>query len=158
MLHTIQEAMQLTGLTRKSLYNHMDSGRVSYSVEPDGRRYFQTAELERAYGRLKSSTHTTVKEILQPYTPPALPVELAQIIEDAVHRATAPLVAEIAELRATLMRIEWEPGGDTPATAPATPQPDQVSAASQSPVADRTGQSDHAPAVQSFADLLSIWE
>lgn len=152
MLHTIQEAMQLTGLTRKSLYNHMGSGRVSYSVEPDGRRYFQTAELERAYGRLNHITHPTVEEVLHSYTPPALPVELAQIIEDAVHRATAPLVAEIAELRATLMRLEYKP--DTPTT----PQPDQPSAASQAPVEDRTGQSDHAPAVRSFADLLSSFE
>jgi DNA-binding transcriptional MerR regulator len=123
MLHTIQEAMKLTGVSRRTLYNHSDGGRVSYSVGHDGRRYFETAELERVYGKLTTVAHSDAQQLAQSFTPPPATGELAKLIEDAVHRATAPLVAEIAELRETLMRIEHKP--DAP--APATPAPGQPS-------------------------------
>lgn len=127
--------MKLTGLTRKSLYNHMTSGRVSYSVGPDRRRYFETAELERAYGKLKAVTHSGSSEIIQSGSLTTGDTgELAKLIEAAVERATAPLVEQIAELHAILRRIEHKP--DTPA-APAISPADPPKAAS------------------SFADLLA---
>ena len=145
MLHTIQDAMTLTGLTRKSLYNHMDAGRVSYSIGADGRRYFETSELERAYGKLTTVIQITQppgRENTQPYTPAPESGELAKLIEDAVQRATAPLVAEIAELRATLMRIEHKPD------APAAPAPGIDQVQQPTPPASKVKP-------QSFADLLS---
>lgn len=55
MLHTIQEAVKLTGKSRRTIYDHCTQGRVSYSVGDDGRRYFETSELIRAYGPLRGS-------------------------------------------------------------------------------------------------------
>ena len=52
MLHTIQEAIALTGKSRRTLYNHCDQGRLSYSLGHDERRYFETSELIRVYGNL----------------------------------------------------------------------------------------------------------
>lgn len=140
MLHTVQEAMQLTGLSRKSLYNHMTSGRTTYSVGPDGRRYFDTAELERSYGKLQVVTHPSEQGFTQTGTEPFEPAELAKMIEDAVHRVTAPLVAEIAELRAALMRIEHKPEHQGVESAPADPPAPAPLPASKP---------------ESFADLLS---
>lgn len=163
MLHTIQEAIILAGVSRRTLYNHSDAGRVAYSVGNDGRRYYETAELERAYGKLAVVAHSPAHENAQTFTPPADASELARMIEDVVARATAPLVAQlvaqvaqIADLRETLMRIEHKP--DAPATAPAALQPDPQSASIPTPVATGNGQSDHSPSVSSFADLLSSFE
>lgn len=156
MLHTIQEAMKLAGVSRRTLYNHMDSGRVSATPGVDGRRYLETSELERAYGKLKPVAHPDAQQSAHSFTPPSDNGELAKLIEDSVQRATAPLVAEIAELRATLMRIEHKP--DTPATAPAAPQADPPTVPTPAPVATGSQQHSHSPAVASFADLLSNWE
>lgn len=147
MLHTIQEAMKLTGVSRRTLYNHSDAGRISYTVGADGRRKFETAELERVYGRL---AQVDAHQSAHSFTPPASTNdELAKVIEDAVQRATAPLVAEIAELRATLMRIEHKPAAVTAAEPPTT---------TPTPVVTGSQQPSHSPAVQSFADLLSSWQ
>lgn len=163
MLHTIQEAMKLTGVSRRTLYNHSDAGRVSYSVGQDGRRYFETAELERVYGKLATVAHPAAQPNAHSFTPAPSTTELAKLIEDAVQRATAPLVEEIAELRATLMRIEHKPAAPT---APGTPEvaetapaaPVAPAALDQASVSGRTGQSAHAPSIRTFGDLLSSWE
>jgi len=149
MLHTIQEAMALTGVSRRTLYNHSDAGRVAYSVGNDGRRYYETAELERAYGKLAVVAHSPAHENAQSFTPPSDASELAQMIEEAVKRATAPLVAQIADLRETLMRIEHKP--DTPEPG----QPGQQAVDRATPEVNRAH---HSPSVSSFADLLSSFE
>lgn len=156
MLHTIQEAMKLTGVSRRTLYNHSDAGRVSYSVGHDGRRYFETAELERVYGKLATITHLDAQPDAHSFTPSPSAAELAKLIEDAVQRATAPLVDEIAELRATLMRIEHKP--ETPITAQAETQTIAPTVADQASVPNGKSQSDHSPSVRTFGDLLSNWE
>jgi len=146
MLHTIQEAMALTGVSRRTLYNHSDAGRVAYSVGNDGRRYYETAELERAYGKLAVVAHSPTHENAQSFTPPSDASELAQMIEEAVKRATAPLVAQIADLRETLMRIEHKPD---------TPEPGQQAVDRATPEVNRAH---HSPSISSFADLLSSFE
>jgi len=151
MLHTIQDAMTLTGVSRRTLYNHADAGRVSYSVGNDGRRYFETAELERVYGKLATVAHVDAQPDAQSFTPVPGTADLAKLIEDAVQRATAPLVEEIAELRATLMRIEHKPDTPTPS------QPVALGAADQASVSAEKGQSAHAQAARTFGDLLSGW-
>lgn len=166
MLLTIQEAMKLTGVSRRTLYNHSDTGRVSYSVGQDGRRYFETAELERVYGKLTTVAHPDAQPDAHSFTPAPSTTELAKLIEDAVQRATAPLVEEIAELRATLMRIEYKPAAPgtpevaetAPAERTAAPQPDAPAASNQASVTGRSGQSAHAQSVRTFGDLLSSWE
>lgn len=114
MLHTIQEAMKLAGVSRRTLYNHSDSGRISYSLGPDGRRRFETAELERVYGKL---AQPSAQQPAQPFTLGMhTEADIGKVIETAIHRATAPLIAEIASLRETLLRLEHKP--ETPVQQP----------------------------------------
>lgn len=146
MLHTIQEALKLAGVSRRTLYNHSDAGRISYSVGPDGRRRYETAELERMYGSLAPVAHLPAQQNAQVFTLPSAVNDdhLTAMIEAAVERATAPLVAELAELKAVLMRIEHKP--DTP-QAPDKPVPVQ---APERPVA--------LSSPKSMADVLAGWE
>lgn len=46
----ISAAARMYGKPRKTLYRHMDSGRLSYSVNRDGSRSVNLAELVRCYG------------------------------------------------------------------------------------------------------------
>lgn len=140
MLHTIQEAMALTGKSRRTIYNHCDAGRVSYTVGPDGRRYFETAELERAYGPLAQVAHTNAQQIAQVGTPP--PDDLLEVIKTAVAAAVAPLVEQIEALQELLRRIEYKP------------EP-VVAAQVKSAPADTPAPTGKRLQVKSFADLLA---
>lgn len=107
MLHTLQEAVALTGKSRRTIYNHCDSGRVSYSVGPDDRRYIETSELIRVYGPLHTAAQPPAPEVAQPCTPVAHP-------DDAMTEATAlRLIAAIERLieieEAKVLRIEHKP-------------------------------------------------
>lgn len=128
MLHTIQEAIKLAGVSRRTLYNHSDAGLISYSVGPDGRRRYETAELERMYGQLAPVAHSPAQQNAQLYTQPSVVNDdhFSAMIEAAVERATAPLVAELAELKAVLMRIEHKPH-DLPPSKPPTKKPKPTS-------------------------------
>lgn len=147
MLHTIQEAMKLAGVSRRTLYNHSDAGRISYSVGPDGRRYFETAELERVYGKLAMPAHSGAQQIAQSFTLPADHTELAQLLEKVVERAQAPLLARIASMEETLRRLEYKPEPE-PTEKPA-PAPGQAPGALWA---------HHAPPPKSIADILAGWE
>ncbi|MFX4310922.1 entry exclusion protein 1 [Enterobacter sp. 63] len=57
--HTVQDTLKLTGRSRSQLYRDMAKGLVSYRVGKDERREFETSELIRAYGELR--TPETVK-------------------------------------------------------------------------------------------------
>ncbi len=144
MLHTIQQAIQLAGVSRRTLYNHSDAGLISYSVGPDGRRRYETAELERMYGKLAPVAHSHAQPNAQVFTQPsATDDHLTAMIEAAVERATAPLVAELAELKAVLMRIEHQPDPDSPVvTVPAEAPVRPVALSSP----------------KSMADVLAGWE
>lgn len=140
MLHTIQEAMALTGKSRRTIYNHCDAGRVSYTVGPDGRRYFETAELERAYGLLPQVAHTDAQQIAQVGTP--YPDDLREVIEAAVAAAVAPLVERIDALQELLRRIEYKPEPVVAVQVKSTP-------------ADAPAPAGERQQVKSFADLLA---
>ena len=149
MLHTIQQAIQLAGVSRRTLYNHSDAGLISYSVGPDGRRRYETAELERMYGSLAPVAHSPAQPNAQVFTQPSAVNDdhLTAMIEAAVERATAPLVAELAELKAVLMRIEHKP--DTP-QAPDSPVVTVPAEAPVRPVA--------LSSPKSMADVLAGWD
>ena len=57
--HTVKDTLKLTGRSRSQLYRDMKKGLVSYRTGKDGRREFDTSELIRAYGELR--TEETVK-------------------------------------------------------------------------------------------------
>ena len=52
--HTLNEAVKLTGRSRRSIYRDMARGLVSYGVDASGNRQFETSELMRAYGAFKT--------------------------------------------------------------------------------------------------------
>ena len=51
--HQIKEACFLTGKGRKTIYRHMNSGKVAYGIDESGKRFLDTSELIRVYGELK---------------------------------------------------------------------------------------------------------
>ncbi len=53
--HTVQETLKLTGKSRSQLYRDMAKGLVSYRTGKNDRREFETSELIRAYGELRTS-------------------------------------------------------------------------------------------------------
>lgn len=102
--HTIREAVELTGRSRRSLYRDINSGLVSSEVGLDGQRRFETSELIRAYGPLVPVAHLDSPKVAQVGTAPeggldvtALVVELRELKE------------EVKELKETLRRLEYKP-------------------------------------------------
>lgn len=125
---------KLYGLHRSSLYQAVDDGRVSVDVDGKGQKVIDLSEMIRVYGEPSGSTRQNPTLALD--TPPtADSTAFATMIEAAITKATAPLIAEIAALRESLLRIEYKP-----TSPPAAKQPEPV----LEPV--------H---VNSFADLLA---
>ena len=56
--HSIQDTLKLTGRSRSQLYRDMARGLVSYRTGKDGRREFETSELIRVYGELRTDETT----------------------------------------------------------------------------------------------------
>lgn len=56
--HTVQDTLKLTGRSRSQLYRDMAKGLVSYRTGKDERREFETSELIRVYGELRSNETT----------------------------------------------------------------------------------------------------
>lgn len=113
MLHTLKEAVALTGKSRRTLYNHSNEGRVSYSIGPDGRRYFETSELIRVYGPLHGVAHSEPPEFAQGCIP-----EIAHP-DGPLTEATARRLAEaieklIALEEQKLKRLEHKAPGPAP--------------------------------------------
>lgn len=52
--HTVQDTLKLTGRSRSQLYRDMANGLVSYRKGKDERREFETSELIRVYGELRT--------------------------------------------------------------------------------------------------------
>lgn len=106
MLHTIQEAIALTGKSRRTLYNHCGEGRLSYSVGHDARRYFETSELIRVYGGLLQIAQPAAHEIAHSCTPENLPCTLTEATALRLAVALEKLI-EIEEKK--LLLIEHKP-------------------------------------------------
>lgn len=53
--HNIQDTLKLTGRSRSQLYRDMAKGLVSYRTGKDDRREFETSELIRVYGELRTN-------------------------------------------------------------------------------------------------------
>lgn len=136
MLHTIQEAIALTGKSRRTLYNHCDQGRLSYSLGHDERRYFETSELIRVYGSLLNIAQPVALEIAQPCTPGNLPGTLTEATALRLAAALEKLI-EIEEKK--LLLIEHNP---TILEAPQAHKPEEKPSTYVKP--------------ESFADLLKI--
>ena len=98
--HTLNEAVKLTGRSRRSIYRDMDRGLVSYGLDPAGNRQFETSELMRAYGALTSVAQPGTADVAQPGTAQPWDQVLAEL---------QALRKEVQELRATVLLIEHKP-------------------------------------------------
>lgn len=134
MLHTIQEAIALTGKSRRTLYNHCDQGRLSYSLGHDERRYFETSELIRVYGNLLKIAQPVAQEIAQPCTPMNPPETLTEATALRLAVALEKLI-ELEEKK--LLLIEHKP---------------EIQEKTQAPKQEETPLVHTKP--QSFSDLL----
>ncbi|TBW04265.1 DNA-binding protein [Azotobacter chroococcum] len=145
MLHTITEAIALTGKSRRTIYNHCDQGRLSYSIGPDGRRYFDTAELIRVYGPLHAVAHRESPESAQVCTP-----EIAHPDGPLTEATALRLIAAIERLveieEKKLLLLEHKPGSRPELNAPTT---------SNQGSEPEAGQNKRKKA-ENFADLLSV--
>ena len=81
--HTIKEAIELTGKSRRTLYRHMNAGRLAYGIGEDGHRFIDTTELMRVYGELRQP----VAQVAQPAA------------EDMAHGGTQEILAELKAIR-----------------------------------------------------------
>lgn len=114
MWHTLAQAIELTGRSRRSLYRDMDAGRVSYRVSDDGRRELETSELIRAYGPLRAVAQLGTQRMAQSGTPVGTPpIEpLAAILEElkGIREENRLLRGEVRELREAMLLLEHKPG------------------------------------------------
>jgi hypothetical protein len=62
-----QRAADLTGRSKSTIQRAMKTGKLSFEVEPNGRRVIDVAELERAFGLLPQGEQTAqpVEEVLE---------------------------------------------------------------------------------------------
>ncbi len=98
--HTLNEAVKLTGRSRRSIYRDMDRGVVSYGLDPSGNRQFETSELMRAYGALAPLARPGTDDVAQAGTAQPWDQVLAELQE---------LRKEVQDLRATVLLIEHKP-------------------------------------------------
>ncbi len=98
--HSVAQAQALTGKSRRTLYRDMAAGRLSWRGNTAGRRELETSELLRVYGELQPAGTTTRHTVSQPVGTGDQAVLIDEI------RA---LRQEIADLKATVLRLEYHP-------------------------------------------------
>lgn len=103
--HSVSQAQNLTGKSRRTLYRDMASGRVSYRINRKGHREFETSELIRVYGEPEQSGTDERHSVTQSNDTQSNAEMLAEI------RA---LRQEVGELKAMMLRLEHK--ADTPAS------------------------------------------
>lgn len=106
--HTLQEAQELTGKSRRTLYRDMAKGLVSWVVTENGHRRLETSELIRAYGEVVEYGTGTSEKTAHRGTP-----ENAAILAEL-----QALRAEVRELRESLHLLEHQPDQSGPAQMP----------------------------------------
>ncbi|MFW5210135.1 hypothetical protein ACOAMZ_29515 [Pseudomonas aeruginosa] len=117
--HTVQEAQQLTGKSRRTLYRDMAAGRLSWASEGDNSRRLETSELIRVYGELKLLAQPVAENTAQADTSFGTQ-DTALILAEL-----KALREEVAELRQAMRLIEHKPEPAQPSEQP-TPALDQV--------------------------------
>lgn len=131
---SVADAARLYGKQRKTLYRHMEAGRLSYQVLGSGRRALDLSELVRVYGEPPAQRHGND-------TPQAAGVtrDSEALVWRAMLEELQALRREVAELRQQL----------------ALPAPDQVAPA-PAPRDDPPG--DPPAKVHSLEDVLARFE
>lgn len=112
MQFTITEAAKLYGKQRKTLYRHINAGRLSCSVRGDGHRVIDLSELIRCYGEPPRPPEQTD-------TPMTHPAPQGDTLTRAMLEELQALRREVEQLRADLRRLP------PPPTDPEPPEADQ---------------------------------
>jgi len=104
---TLKEAIQRTGKSESTLRHDMRSGKVSYSKNEHGRLEFDTAELQRVYGQLKSddtATDTANDPSMNGHDTPVATSKVIALLENQV-AALQTQLAESTEREKTLLAL-----------------------------------------------------
>lgn len=91
---TVNEAAELVGRSRRTLYRDMKRGNLSFTTRRDGHRQIETSELERCYGALKMPEPGTLSQDSGTASDDALIAEIRALREEL-----AGLREEVAQLR-----------------------------------------------------------
>jgi len=59
---TISKAHKMTGVARSTIYNDMDTGKLSYVTNARGKKMIMVSELQRVYGDIQLDTNETKKK------------------------------------------------------------------------------------------------
>lgn len=77
--HSISEAASLAGVTRRTIYRYIKSGKLSASVTGDGKSIIDTSELLRVFGELSQRNQTEVHTGSQEKQPEYVTLLLTEI-------------------------------------------------------------------------------
>ncbi|MGQ7254884.1 helix-turn-helix domain-containing protein [Vreelandella titanicae] len=151
MQFTITEAANLYGKQRKTLYRHIESGRLSAGVRGDGKRVIDLAELIRCYGETPNTPAASDTELTR--DAPQGDTLMTRALLDEMRKQTAVIERmseRIEQLEQALLRLP----------APAEPPPAQTASAPIEPAQSTPPQ---APATannppRDFSDLLARFE
>ena len=91
---TVNEAAELVGRSRRTLYRDMKRGNLSFTTRRDGHRQIETSELERCYGALQMPEPGTLSRDSGTASDDALIAEIRALREEL-----AGLREEVAQLR-----------------------------------------------------------
>ncbi|WP_447339061.1 entry exclusion protein 1 [Klebsiella variicola] len=95
--HSVSQAQQLTGKSRRTLYRDMASGRVSWRNDGHGHRELETSELIRVYGALVDDGTTARHSVAHA---DGIGTDNAMLVE------LRALRQEVADLKSMLLRLE----------------------------------------------------
>lgn len=95
---TVNEAAELVGRSRRTLYRDMKRGNLSFTTRRDGHRQIETSELERCYGALKMPEQGTLSRVNETPDTERLLAELVELSKRQGEEL-AKLREEVAKLR-----------------------------------------------------------
>ena len=103
--HSVNEAVKLTGRSRRSIYRDIATGRVSSELGRDGQRRFETSELMRVYGAFVPMAHQEIPVLAQVGTPLEQPSESMALVLEELRE----LRQEVKALKEALRLLEYKP-------------------------------------------------
>ena len=95
--HSVSQAQNMTGKSRRTLYRDMASGRLSWRTNASGHRELETSELIRVYGEIKNDGTAERHTVSQPDV---------TVSGSDIRDELRALRQEVADLKSMLLRLE----------------------------------------------------